>query len=186
MSTRITSAPSRTVPACCSHPRHIRSASANTPLRTLPVTSGRFPSPLPTSLQKCGVRGAHDSATSASPEGSLSFVVQEMALHEVGIVIDYFHDATPEHLELLGVDPTRLPSPSAWRERYAREYAKPIEQRATLLVIWKSGDQPVGFSSADKIVFGKQANMHLHVLRPEDRNSGFGTACVAQTAQLYF
>jgi RimJ/RimL family protein N-acetyltransferase len=114
------------------------------------------------------------------------FIVQEMALQEVDIVIDYFHDASPEHLELLGVDPTRLPPASVWRERYAREYAKPIEQRATLLVIWKSADQPIGFSSADKIVFGSQANMHLHVLKPEDRNSGFGTACVAQTAELYF
>jgi RimJ/RimL family protein N-acetyltransferase len=114
------------------------------------------------------------------------FAVQEMALDEVGIVIDYFHGATPEHLELLGVDPTRLPPPPVWRERYVQEYAKAIEQRATLLVIWKSGNQPIGFSSADKIVFGRQANMHLHVLRPEDRNSGFGTACVAQTAELYF
>ena len=116
----------------------------------------------------------------------MKFTVQEMALQDVDIVIDYFHNSTPEHLELLGVDPTRLPPRSAWRERYVREYAKPIEQRETLLVMWKSGDQPVGFSSADKIVFGKQANMHLHVLRPEERNSGFGTACVARTAQLYF
>ena len=116
----------------------------------------------------------------------MGFIVQEMTLQEVDIVIDYFHGASPEHLELLGVDPTRLPPVSVWRERYAREYAKPIEQRATLLVIWKSGDQPIGFSSADKIVFGSQANMHLHVLKAEDRNSGFGTACVAQTAELYF
>jgi len=71
------------------------------------------------------------------------FAVQEMALDEVSIVIDYFHGATPEHLELLGVDPTRLPPPSVWRERYVQEYAKPIEQRGTLLVIWKSGDQRV-------------------------------------------
>lgn len=116
----------------------------------------------------------------------MRFTVREMALEDVGIVIDYFYEATPEHLELLGVDPTRLPPRSAWRERYVLEYAKPIEQRETMLVIWKSGDRPVGFSSADKIVFGRQANMHLHVLRPEDRHSGFGTACVAQTAQLYF
>jgi hypothetical protein len=83
----------------------------------------------------------------------------------VDIVIDYFHGASPEHLELLGVDPTRLPPVSVWRERYAREYAKPIEQRATLLVIWKSGRPTDWVLSADKIVFGSQANMHLHVLK---------------------
>lgn len=116
----------------------------------------------------------------------MRFTVKEVMPQELDMIIDYFHEASSEYLELLGVDPTRLPSAAAWRERYALECSKPIEQRATLLVIWKSGDQPIGFSSADKIIFGRQANMHLHVFKPEDRRSGVGTECVMQTSQLYF
>lgn len=28
--------------------------------------------------------------------------------------------------------------------------------------------------------------MHLHVLKPENRNSGYGSTCVSQTVRLYF
>lgn len=112
--------------------------------------------------------------------------VREMRLDEVGLVIDYFHDSTPEHLNTLGVDPTRLPEPVAWRELFAGEYDLPIHKRPRLLVIWEADDDPVGFSSADKIVFGEQANMHLHVTQPDDRMRGIGTECVRKSARLYF
>jgi RimJ/RimL family protein N-acetyltransferase len=62
----------------------------------------------------------------------------------------------------------------------------PVEQRAGVLVIWLSDDRPVGFSTADKIASGEQANMHLHVTEPGRRNSGIGTACVRLTVELYF
>jgi hypothetical protein len=40
-------------------------------------------------------------------------------LTEANLVIDYLHHSTPEHLEMLGVDPTRLPTSDAWRERFS-------------------------------------------------------------------
>jgi RimJ/RimL family protein N-acetyltransferase len=110
----------------------------------------------------------------------------EMKLAEVGILIDYFHNSTPEHLDTMGVDPTRLLTRTQWREYYAEDYSKPIEKRRTFLVVWKSGATPIGFSSADKIVYGEEARMHLHILNPEHRKAGFGTMCVRQTVEIYF
>jgi RimJ/RimL family protein N-acetyltransferase len=109
-----------------------------------------------------------------------------MALDEVGLIIDYFHGSTPEHLETLGVDPTRLPTSQDWRERYAREYGKPVQDRSTLLVIWELDGLGIGFSTSDKIVYGEQAHMHLHVVDPQRRKSGIGSACVRQTVEFYF
>jgi len=116
----------------------------------------------------------------------VSLVVREMGVGEAELVIDYFHGSTPEHLELLGIDPARLPSPEYWRQRYANDFAKPIADRSSLLVIWELDSVPIGFSTADKIVFGKHAHMHLHVVDPQRRGSGIGTACVRETAKLYF
>ena len=113
-------------------------------------------------------------------------MVREMALEEVDLVIDYFHGSTPEHLEVLGVDPTRLPSRELWREHYAGEFEKAVHDRWALLVIWELDDVPVGFSTADKIAYGEQAYMHLHVTDPRQRRSGIGSACVRETADLYF
>ncbi len=115
----------------------------------------------------------------------MNLAIREMALDEVDLIIDYFHGSTPEHLEVLGVDPTRLPPRRRWRARYAREYNKPVEERSTLLVIWELDDAPVGFSTADKIVYGDEAHMHMHLLEPERRDLGIGSACVRETVQLY-
>ena len=112
--------------------------------------------------------------------------VREMALEEVDIIIDYFHEATPEHLEMMGVDPQRLPARRDWRLRYADEYAKPRAERTTLLVLWQREGAAVGFSTASDIVFGVQANMHLHVLEQADRRAGVGSACLRETVAIYF
>jgi RimJ/RimL family protein N-acetyltransferase len=112
--------------------------------------------------------------------------VREMMGSEVDLIADYFLKSTPEHLELLGVDPSRLPALDNWRELMRRGEAQPIEQRSRMLLIWLSDSRPVGFSTADKIVFGEQANMHLHVVEPERRNRGMGTECVRRSADVYF
>jgi RimJ/RimL family protein N-acetyltransferase len=109
-----------------------------------------------------------------------------MRLEETDAIIQYFVTATPEHLELLGVDPTRLPPLDAWRARYEREFALPPEKRGSVIVSWLLDGQLVGFSTTDKIVFGQRANMHLHVIELEHRRRGLGVQCVRQSVAIYF
>jgi RimJ/RimL family protein N-acetyltransferase len=116
----------------------------------------------------------------------MTLAAREMAAAETDLIVDYFLNATPEHLEMLGVDPTRFPPAAGWRERMQRECALPVEQRNVLLVIWLSDDRPIGFSTADKIRFGEQANMHLHVVDPDRRHQGVGTECVRRSVDIYF
>jgi RimJ/RimL family protein N-acetyltransferase len=112
--------------------------------------------------------------------------VREMQLDEVETVIRYFHESPVEHLEMMGVDPTKLPDPAIWLARYSDDYKRPVEDRKTFLVIWLSDDTVVGFSTADRIVYGQEAYMHLHVLSPDQRNRGIGAACVRGSARIYF
>lgn len=116
----------------------------------------------------------------------MAITVREMRLDEVGAVIDYFHGATPEHLELLGVDPTRLPIRAQWQQVYEHDYALPREQRRSLLVLWQLDGENLGFSSADKIRYGESAYMHLHVFDDGSRRSGHGAACVRKSVEIYF
>jgi len=109
-----------------------------------------------------------------------------MELSEVDVIIDYFHRATPEFLHSLGVDPAKLPDPARWRAHYEDEFSRPIEQRKSLLVLWQSVGEPIGFSTADKIKLGDEAYMHLHITQAEQRRSGAGTELVRQTARIYF
>jgi RimJ/RimL family protein N-acetyltransferase len=105
---------------------------------------------------------------------------------EAGMIIDYFHSATPEHLETVGLDPTRFPTPERWRRRYETESGLPYRERSTVLVLWELDGAAFGFSTADKIRFGVQANMHLHIVDPDRRRAGLGSECVRRTAAIYF
>jgi RimJ/RimL family protein N-acetyltransferase len=116
----------------------------------------------------------------------MALTVREMRFDETDLIIDYFHRSTPEHLEMMGVDPSRLPTREAWRERFQHDLSRPVDKRLGFLVVWLCDDKPVGFSSSDKIVHGDRANMHLHVIDPEDRRRGMGAECVRQTVDLYF
>lgn len=112
--------------------------------------------------------------------------IREMELGETGMVIDYFYAASVEQLDLMGIDPTRLPTRPVWAGLFRTLYEMPHAERAALLVIWRLDDRPIGFSSCDRIVFGSRAHMHLHVTEPELRGRGLGTACVRRSVDLYF
>jgi RimJ/RimL family protein N-acetyltransferase len=109
-----------------------------------------------------------------------------MSLEETEVIIEYFHNATLEHLETLGVDPTRLPPPSTWREKYARDFTLPTEHRTAFMVSWLEDGRLIGFSTTDKIAFGERANMHLHILASEHRKRGVGVQCVRKSVDIYF
>jgi hypothetical protein len=89
----------------------------------------------------------------------MALMVREMTAAETDLIVEYFLSSTPEHLEMLGVDPSRLPTAASWRERLRSECALPFAQRNVVLVSWLSDGQPIGFSTSDKIIFGEQANM---------------------------
>jgi RimJ/RimL family protein N-acetyltransferase len=112
--------------------------------------------------------------------------VREMRLAEVGIRIDYFHDASDEHLRMLGVDRALLPTREAWRAFYEEDFARPAGDRTNYLLVWEHDGSVVGFSSADRIVFGEDAFMHLHILSPMMRGKGLGVELVKESARTYF
>jgi RimJ/RimL family protein N-acetyltransferase len=112
--------------------------------------------------------------------------VREMRLAEVGIRIDYFHDSSDEHLRMLGVDRALLPTRDAWRTFYEEDFARPIGDRTNYLLVWEHDGSVVGFSSADRIVFGKEAFMHLHILSSRMRGRGMGADFVKESAHTYF
>jgi len=113
-------------------------------------------------------------------------VVREMELADVAIRIDYFHDASDDHLHTLGVDRARIPSRADWHAFYQRDYARPVDERLAYSLVWLLADEVVGFSSVDQITFGVDAYMHLHILSPTRRRAGMGTEFVRRSTAIYF
>ena len=116
----------------------------------------------------------------------MRLALREMRLDEVGLVIEYFHGSTAEHLEMLGVDPARLPDRHRWRARYEHDYARPRPEREMMLLLWELDGAPVGFSTTDRIAYGEQAFMHLHIVEAVHRRAGVGAAAIRASVELYF
>lgn len=105
---------------------------------------------------------------------------------EIDIRINYFHNASDDFLQRLGVDRQLLPSSEEWRSSYEAEYALPIRERQELNLVWQLDNEIVGLSSCDKIVFGIEAYMHLHIIDSEKRQAGLGAEFVKESASYYF
>jgi RimJ/RimL family protein N-acetyltransferase len=120
------------------------------------------------------------SATDGEP------IVRPLRLDEVGVRIDYFHDASDKYLAMLGVDRALLPSRADWLTHYEEDFAQPIAERETYNLAWELDGRLVGFSSTDKIEFGDQAFMHLHIVEEPNRRRGLGTEFVRKSVEEYF
>jgi RimJ/RimL family protein N-acetyltransferase len=112
--------------------------------------------------------------------------VREMRPDEVHMRIDYFHGATGAYLAVLGVDQARLPAARDWEESYRLDHGRPLRQRNGYALVWELDGSVVGFSTADRIVFGVEAFMHLHLLEVGRRGHGLGSKFVRLSAQRYF
>jgi RimJ/RimL family protein N-acetyltransferase len=113
-------------------------------------------------------------------------IVRPMRLDEVGVRIDYFHDASDSYLLKLGVDRALLPAKDAWRAYYEDDFARPLAERETYNLAWELDGRIIGFSSVDRIDFGEQAFMHLHIVEEPRRRGGLGTEFVRLSVDDYF
>ena len=137
---------------------------------------GTMPFPSRTPLD-----GPHAAAVSDA-----QLLVRELREDEISLRIDYFHSASDEHLERLGVARELLPDPAVWRSHYERDHRRPIERRREYALAWEFDGQVVGFTTADRISFGEEAFMHLHLIDATRRDAGLGARFVAMSIPRYF
>jgi ribosomal-protein-alanine N-acetyltransferase len=105
---------------------------------------------------------------------------------DLEMIVDYFHSSTNDHLLKMGVDINKLPERNAWLQLLNEELQQPMESKKFFFVTWLLDDMPVGHTSINKILFGKEAYMHLHMWKPGERQKGHGTKFVALSLPLYF
>lgn len=89
-------------------------------------------------------------------------------------MIDYFHGADDDSLRAMGVERGRLPSREIWLARLLPDLGRPPREKLSSHLAWYLDDQAVGHSSANKIVFGESAYLHLHLWNAGLRHAGLG------------
>lgn len=111
---------------------------------------------------------------------------RELDPDDIGLIINYWISADAEFMKGMGVDLNKLPSEEQWRKMLAEQLLQSYEQKKSYCIIWQIDGKPVGHSNVNKIVFGEEAYMHLHLWESVNRKSGAGAELVKLTLPFFF
>ena len=100
-------------------------------------------------------------------------------------MVDYFLQSTPAFLNGMGIEPSKLPKRDEWLEAVWADHHRPYGQRDRIYLAWIYRGDPVGHSSINKMVWEKEASIHLHLWRPELRRQGVGAEFFAQSTNYF-
>jgi RimJ/RimL family protein N-acetyltransferase len=112
--------------------------------------------------------------------------VREMHKSDIDSIIHYWLGADTSFLEGMGADITKMPSREEWAEMLEEQVRTPIKEKKSYCIIWLLGGVPVGHSNINKIVYGEEAYMHLHLWKSNLRKKGIGTELVRLTLPYFF
>ena len=86
----------------------------------------------------------------------------------------------------MGVEPEKLPARESWSALLEEDWEKKKEEKGFYYLIWELESQAIGHSNINKLVYGQEAAMHLHVWTPSQRTKGMGTKFVELSLPFYF
>ena len=116
----------------------------------------------------------------------MNLSVREITESDIKLIINYFHNASPEFLLGMGVEKENLPDKVEWANLLLKGLAKKKLDREFYFIIWQFDGYTIGHSTINKIIFGKEATMHLHIWKNENRQKGIGFNLLKQTMPYYF
>ncbi|HET9057838.1 MAG TPA: GNAT family protein [Chitinophagaceae bacterium] len=101
-------------------------------------------------------------------------------------IVDYFLNSEKDFLIGMGVDINKLPQRQEWLTILTSNYELEIDKKNFFYIIWLLDNKPVGHSNINKIVFAKEAFMHLHMWDKHIRKKGLGVEFLRMTLPYYF
>jgi len=116
--------------------------------------------------------------------GTLS--IREITEADIPLLADYWTKSDPEFMKSMGVDLNKIPSRNELTKMLGDQIGKPYEEKQSYALIWLIDGKPSGHSNINKIVFGDEAYMHLHLWNSPDRKKGMGVNFVRMSLTKYF
>ena len=112
--------------------------------------------------------------------------VRELAEKDIESIADYWGNSDTSYLEGMGCDVCKMPGRDDFKQMLGEQLNSSIEEKKSYCIIWEINGEAVGHSNVNKIVFGEEAYMHLHLWKEGNRTKGFGAALVKMTLPYFF
>jgi RimJ/RimL family protein N-acetyltransferase len=118
--------------------------------------------------------------------GKEKLTVREIEPSDVALIVAYWLESNPAHHTAMGVDLAKMPSGEQLTAMISEQLTQSYEQKKAYCIIWEIDGKPVGHSNVNKIIFGEEAYMHLHLWHSSTRQKGAGSAFVQMTIPWFF
>jgi RimJ/RimL family protein N-acetyltransferase len=112
--------------------------------------------------------------------------VRELQYSDIELIINYWLKSDPEFLTAMGVDLEKIPEREHWQSMLEEQLSQNFSEKKSYCIIWLQDGNPIGHSNVNKIQFGKEAYMHLHLWKPENRRRGMGLELIKKTIPYFF
>jgi len=112
--------------------------------------------------------------------------VREIRKSDIPLITDYWLLSDPELMKGMGVQLDKLPSREQWGEMLNAQLQQSYEEKQSYCLIWEIDGKPAGHSNVNKIRFGEEAYMHLHLWQGDHRRKGAGPALVNMSLPYFF
>lgn len=121
-----------------------------------------------------------------SPGQKGRLTVRELQNSDIPLLTSYWLDSKPAFLTGMGVDLEKLPPREVFQQMLEAQLDSPYEKKATYALIWLNNGEPVGHCNVNKIIFGREAYMHLHLWEGTHRRKGMGSQLVKFSLPYFF
>jgi len=112
--------------------------------------------------------------------------VREIQQTDIEHIIRYWLTADPLFLTGMGVDLNKMPSKEEWTTMLTEQLTQVYPEKKSYCMIWLVDNKAIGHCNVNKIKFGEEAYMHLHVWNNEFRKKGMGTDLVKMSLPYFF
>jgi RimJ/RimL family protein N-acetyltransferase len=112
--------------------------------------------------------------------------VRELEEKDIGPLSDYWFRASDGFLTGMGVDLEKMPERGEWEEMLRTQLTQGYREKQSYCMIWEEDGKAVGHSNVNKIVFGEEAYMHLHLWAQDARKRGRGVEFIGLTLPYFF
>jgi len=112
--------------------------------------------------------------------------VREIQQSDIPKITYYWVNSKPDFLVHMGVDLSKIPTPESLSSILAEQLVQDYDKKGAYCMIWLLNDEPIGHSNVNKINFGKDASMHLHLWDANFRDRGYGVDFVKMSLPYFF
>jgi len=112
--------------------------------------------------------------------------VREIHKSDISPILDYWYSSSPEYLEGMGADPEKLPARVDFEKGLHQQLKLAYNEKPAYVIVWLFNQKPIGHAHINKINYGIDAFMHLHLWDVGKRRKGIGTAYLKLTIPYFF